>query len=69
MSENEKVNKRGCGSPVVMFFILAAACVIAFLIVLLVKSCDADHEEKKMEQIEQNDVVMIQPTIETRQLS
>lgn len=41
----EQRRKSSLKTPTVMFFIFAIACVVAFLIVILVKSCEADHEE------------------------
>lgn len=32
----------------VLFFVFAILCVVAFLIVILVKSCEADHEEDQL---------------------
>ena len=68
MSENNRKQRGGLlGKPVVLFFVFAVLCVVAFLIVILVKSCDADHEEKVEEQIMQEDVVLI-PQTDTIQL-
>lgn len=57
MSKKENSNRRGLSSPVVVFFIFAVLCVAAFLIVMLVKSCEADHAvdelEKANEQIQE----------------
>lgn len=48
----------------VLFFLFAVACVVAFLIVILVKSCEADHEEDKLlEQEEQ--ITMVTPHVIT----
>ena len=67
MSENNRNQKGGLlGKPVVLFFVFAFLCVLAFLIVILVKSCDADHEEKVEEQIMQEEVAFI-PQSETTQ--
>ena len=50
MSENNmQKKKKGLKSPITLFFLFAIACVIAFLIVALVKTCTADHEEEKYE--------------------
>ena len=68
MSENNRKQRGGVlGKPVVLFFVFAVLCVVAFLIVILVKSCDADNEEKVEEQIMQEDVVLI-PQTDTIQL-
>lgn len=62
MSEKNQERKSTLGKPVVLFFIFAVLCVAAFLIVMLVKSCDADHEEDAIEQeIQQEEVVMANP--------
>lgn len=61
MSAQEFENRKGCNRRVIWFFIFAVACVIAFLIVGLVKTCNADHEEKALEEeVQQEEVVMIQ---------
>lgn len=49
MSEQEK-RRKGLKSPITWFFIMAICCVVAFLIVALVKSCDAEHQEKQAEE-------------------
>lgn len=68
MSENNRKQRGGLlGKPVVLFFVFAVLCVAAFLIVILVKSCDADHEEKIEEQQLQEEIGMI-PTVETIQM-
>ncbi|MCH5238814.1 MAG: hypothetical protein J1F38_01185 [Muribaculaceae bacterium] len=60
MSVQEKENKRGCNKRVVLFFVFAILCVAAFLIVGLVKTCKADHEDKELEkEIQQEEVVML----------
>ena len=51
--------KSGCSKRVVLFFGFAIAIVAAFLIVMLVKTCDADHEEKEM--IEQQELGHVAP--------
>ena len=43
----EKRKRSSLKLPVVLFFVFAFLCVIAFLIVILVKSCEADHEENE----------------------
>ena len=50
MSAQELENRRGCNRRVIMFFVFAVACVVAFLIVGLVKTCKAEHEEKEVEE-------------------
>lgn len=57
MSAQELENRKGCNRRVVWFFIFAILCVIAFLIVGLVKTCNADHEEKA--EIEQQEQVLL----------
>lgn len=60
MSAQELENRKGCNRRIVWFFIFAVTCVAAFLIVGLVKTCDADHEDKEIEeQIEQQDLGML----------
>lgn len=54
MSAQELEKRKGCNRNVVTFFIIAVACIAAFLIIGLVKTCKADHEDKKIEeQVEQ----------------
>lgn len=63
MSAQGNERRKGLNRPVVWFFILAAACVIAFLIVGLVKTCNADHEDKRIEEeIQQQELGLVQPT-------
>ena len=62
MSENNNERKSGLDKRIVLFFVFAVLCVAAFLIVILVKSCDADHEEKEYEEIQQEEVVMVPQT-------
>lgn len=50
MSEQHTKKRKGLKSPITWFFIMAICCVIAFLIVALVKSCDADHQEHQAEE-------------------
>ena len=50
MSENNRERKGGLNKRIVLFFVFAIACIAAFLIVLLVKTCEADHEEKMEEE-------------------
>lgn len=68
MSENNRQRKGGLDKRIVLFFVFAVACVVAFLIVILVKSCDADHEEKVDQELLQNEVVMV-PQASSIQLS
>ena len=67
MSENNREERKGLDKRIVLFFVFAVLCVAAFLIVILVKSCEADHEEKVEEQIMQ-EVSMI-PSSEILQIS
>ena len=60
MSENNRERRGGLDKRIVLFFVFAILCVAAFLIVILVKSCEADHEEKVEQQIIQDDLGMIQ---------
>ena len=53
----EEKRKSTLKPATVLFFVFAALCVIAFLIVILVKSCEADHEENQLiKEIENNNV-------------
>ena len=61
MSSQELENRKGCNRRVIMFFVFAIACVAAFLIIGLVKTCKADHEEKEMEEVQQEEIVMATP--------
>ena len=56
MSTNNRERKSSLDKRVILFFVFAVCCVAAFLIVILVKSCDADHEEKIEEQIQQENL-------------
>ena len=67
MSENNRERRGGLDKRIVLFFVFAILCVAAFLIVILVKSCEADHEEKVEQEIIQDDLGMIQQA-ETIQL-
>lgn len=59
MSAQELEKRKGCNQRVLWFFIFAVACVAAFLIIGLVKTCKADHEDKEEEKlIEQQEIVM-----------
>ena len=69
MSDNNRERKSGLDKRIVLFFVFAVLCVAAFLIVILVKSCDADHEEKIEEQQIQDEVVMIPQTEVIQQLA
>lgn len=62
MSEQQFENRKGCNRRVIWFFIFAILCVAAFLIVGLVKTCDADHEEKTEEEIIEGQTGMIPQT-------
>lgn len=46
MSEKEIEKRSGCSKPVFLFLLIAAIIVIAFLIVGLVNTCSAEHEDK-----------------------
>lgn len=59
MSAQEFENRKGCNKRVVLFFVFAVACVAAFLIIGLVKTCTADHEEKENEELFQDEVGML----------
>ena len=67
MSEQERRSRKGMKSPVTWFFIMAICCVVAFLIVALVKTCTAEHEEKQAEQ-ELQELVGEVPTLEIHNL-
>ena len=69
MSAQELGNRRGCNRRFVWFFIFAIACVVAFLIVGLVKTCNAEHEEKEIEEIQQEEVVMLPQSQTLRNLA
>lgn len=63
MSAQELENRKGCNRKgVIWFFIFAIACVAAFLIVGLVRTCTADHEEDKA--LEQQEQVLLDNTQE-----
>ena len=65
MSDNNRGNRKGLDKRIVLFFVFAVLCVAAFLIVMLVKSCDAYHEEENMDkEMQQEEIVMI-PASET----
>ena len=49
MSVKEQGKKSGLNKSVVWFFVFAIAIVAAFLIVGLVKTCTAEHEEDQLE--------------------
>lgn len=60
MSEREQENRKGCNRKgLIWFFVFAIAVVAAFLIVGLVKTCTAEHEEKMEEEIQQEEIGMI----------
>ena len=66
MSDNRE-KRGGLDKRIVLFFVFAVMCVAAFLIVILVKSCEADHEEKVEEQQIEQEMGMIS-TSETIQM-
>ena len=45
MTPQELEKRKGCNKNVLVFFIIAIACVVAFLIVGLVRTCDSDHSK------------------------
>lgn len=47
MSAQELENRKGCNRRVILFFVFAISCVAAFLIIGLVKTCNAEHENKE----------------------
>lgn len=59
MSAQELEKRKGCNRNVVVFLIIAVLCIAAFLIIGLVKTCSADHEEKVDQNLPQNEVAMI----------
>lgn len=61
MSAQELQNRKGCNRRVVLFFVFAILCVAAFLIIGLVRTCEADHEDKEIEEIEQQEEVSMLP--------
>lgn len=68
MSQNNRERKGGLDKRIVLFFVFAVACVAAFLIVILVKSCDADHEENEIQKMEQQEIGMLPETSNCLQL-
>ena len=44
--------RKGCSKPIVMFLSIAILIVAAFLIVGLVKTCQADHEADAIENVQ-----------------
>lgn len=54
MNNQENEKKSGCNRRVLTFFLFAIAIVAAFLIVGLVKTCDADHETETEQIVQQN---------------
>ena len=58
MSAQELENRKGCNRRVIWFFVFAVACVAAFLIIGLVKTCNADHEEKVEQDVQQEQLVL-----------
>ena len=59
----ENRRKSSLKTSTVLFFVFAFLCVLAFLIVILVKSCEADHEENEL--IEQTEQVAYIPVSTT----
>lgn len=53
MSNQELEKKSGCSKRVVLFFVFAVAIVAAFLIIGLVRTCEADHDADQAPQMEQ----------------
>lgn len=45
MSQEEKMTRKGCSRPMVIFFVAAIVIVAAFLIIGLVHTCSTDHEQ------------------------
>lgn len=68
MSGNNKGNRQGLDKRIVWFFVFAVLCVAAFLIVILVKSCNADHEEKVEQQVLQEELGMNTLNVESMHL-
>ena len=60
MSAQELENRKGCNRRVILFFVFAIACIAAFLIIGLVKTCSSDHVDKEKETQEQ----IVQPQSE-----
>lgn len=58
MSAQELENRKGCNRRVIWFFVFAVACVAAFLIIGLVKTCNAEHEEKVEQDVQQEQLVL-----------
>lgn len=61
MSAQEIENRKGCNRRVVWFFVFAVACVAAFLIVGLVRTCTTEHQEK--EEIELQETSMVKSSL------
>lgn len=59
MSSQELENRKGCNRRVILFFVFAILCVAAFLIIGLVRTCNAEHQEAAEETIEQADVAHV----------
>lgn len=60
----ERRRKSSLKPATVAFFVFAFLCVLAFLIVILVKSCQAEHQEDQLlEETEQISQVMPSHTI------
>lgn len=50
--KEENNQKKGCSKPVVAFLGIAVVIIAAFLIVGLVKTCQADHEAETIENVQ-----------------
>ena len=62
MNENRKERKGGLDKRIVWFFVFAILCVAAFFIVGLVRTCEADHEEKAEQELLQEEAAYIPQT-------
>lgn len=61
MSEQQLEKRKGCNKSIIWFFVIAIACVAAFFIVGLVRTCDTDHEEKALQEQQQQEQVFDTP--------
>ena len=59
MSAKDVEKRSGLSRAVIWFFVFAIAVVAAFLIIGLVRTCEAEHEEKEVEKALQEEVTMI----------
>ena len=50
--ETNDTQKKGCSRPVIVFLSIAVLIVAAFLIVGLVRTCDAEHEMEEIDAVE-----------------